>query len=410
MPIDFELDKAQLQLRDMVRMFAKSQLRPQALKSDRNHVHETNFLKMVGAMGLGGGAVPEDLGGDGEGIGAAPTKDGKKGPKQGNRMAAIGAEELAAGDPSLMLALPGPGLGGPPLRSSGTPEQQKKYFGIFKDKNAIHWGAYGLTEPGAGSDVANISTTCRKDGDYYVLNGTKCFITNGGRADWTIVFATLDKTQGRAGHRAFIVEKGTPGFSILKIEKKLGLRASETAMLGFEECRIHKDNLLGGEERYEKLAKGGFQTAMKTFDTTRPLVAAMAIGIGKGAHEITSEFIRKNYEINRPIPRYGAIKEKLAVMERKLNAARALTLHATWMADLDLPNTKEASACKAYAAKIGKEVTRDCLDLIRGSGCEEELLVEKAFRDVQVYDIFEGTGQIQRLIISRRMMPDIRID
>ncbi len=407
MAIDFELDKAQNQLREMVRMFAKTQIRAQALKSDRNHVHETSFLKMIAAMGLGGGAMPKELGGDGDGIGA--TAD-KKGPKAANRMAAVGAEELAVGDPSLMLALPGPGLGGPPLRSSGTPEQQAKYFGIFKDKNTVRWGAYALTEPGAGSDVANIATTCRKDGDYYVLNGTKCFITNGGRADWNIVFATLDKTQGRAGHRAFIVEKGTPGFTVLKIEKKLGLRASETAMLGFEECRIHKDNLLGGEERYEKMAKGGFQTAMKTFDTTRPLVAAMAVGIARGAYDTTRDYLKKNYELNRPIGRYGAIKEKLAVMDRKIAAARQLTWHATWMADLDLPNTKEASACKAYSAKVGKEVTRDCLDLIRGSGCEEEMLVEKAFRDVQVYDIFEGTGQIQKLIISRRMMPDLRID
>lgn len=406
MGIDFELDKAQAQLRDMVRMFAKSQIRAQALKADRNHDHDRKFLKMINSMGLGGGAVPKELGGEGDGIGATA----KKGERQANRMAVVGAEELAWGDPSLMLVMPGPGLGGPPLRSSGTPEQQAKYFGIFKDKNDIHWGAYGLTEPGAGSDVAGISTTCRKDGDYYVLNGTKCFITCGGRADWVIVFATIDKSQGRAGHRAFIVEKGTPGFSVLKIEKKLGLRASETAMLGFEECRIHKDNLLGGEERYEKLAKGGFQTAMKTFDTTRPLVAAMANGIAQSALDTTRDFLVKNYELGRPVPRYAAIKEKLARMDRLVQASRYLTYHAVWMADLDLANTKEASACKAYSAKVGKEVTRDCLDLIRGHGCEEELLVEKAFRDIQVYDIFEGTGQVQKLIISRRLMPDIRID
>jgi acyl-CoA dehydrogenase len=295
------------------------------------------------------------------------------------------------------------------VRASGTPEQKKRFFSIFDDMSTdLRWGAYALTEPGAGSDVAGIRTSCRKDGKHWVINGRKCFITNGARASWNVVFATIDPALGRGGHRAFVVEKGTPGFSVGKIEDKMGLRASETAELVFEDCRVPEDNLLGGEASYT--TKQGFMTAMKTFDNTRPLVAAMAIGIGRAAYDYAVDFVKKHYVLSRPIPRYAAMAERLARVGRGLAAARMATWHAAWLADQGEPNAKEASSCKAMA---GQASIRACIDAIEICGAEgsiatEHQLLEKWFRDIKVYDIFEGTGQIQRIVVSKRLMPDLK--
>ena len=241
-----------------------------------------------------------------------------------------------------------------------------------------------------------------------MLNGRKCYITNGARASWNVVFATIDPTLGRAGHRAFVVEKGTPGFSVGKIEEKMGLRASETAELVLDDCRVPAANLLGGEEKYQ--TKEGFLTAMKTFDNTRPLVAAMALGIGRAAYDYACDFVRENYMLSRPVPRYAAIAERLARVGRNLAAARAVTWRAAWLADGEIANAKEASMAKALA---GKSAIQACIEAIEicgahGTIASEHQLLEKWFRDIKVYDIFEGTGQIQRIVISKRLMPDLR--
>jgi acyl-CoA dehydrogenase len=272
----------------------------------------------------------------------------------------------------------------------------------------LEWGAYALTEPGAGSDVAGIRTSCKKVGKDWVLNGRKCYITNGARAAWNVVFATVDPGLGRAGHRAFVVEKGTPGFSVGKIEDKMGLRASETAELVFEDCKVSAENLLGGEEAYH--TKEGFMTAMKTFDNTRPIVAAMACGIGRAAYEYARDFVKKAYVLSRPIPRYAALAERLARVGRGLDAARMMVWRAAWLADSGLPNAKEASMSKAMA---GQAAIRACIDAIEVCGAEGSIqkdhqLLEKWFRDIKVYDIFEGTGQIQRIVISKRLMTDLK--
>jgi acyl-CoA dehydrogenase len=274
--------------------------------------------------------------------------------------------------------------------------------------SGLKWGAYALTEPGAGSDVAGIRTSCRKDGDDWVLNGRKCYITNGGRASWNVVFATIDPSLGRAGHRAFVVEKGTPGFSVGKIEEKMGLRASETAELVLDDCRVPAANLLGGEERYQ--TKEGFLTAMKTFDNTRPIVAAMAIGIGRAAYDYAKEFVREHYVLSRPIPRYAAIAERLARVGRQLEAARAVTLRAAWLADAEIANAKEASTAKAMGGQAAISACVEAIEICGAHGtiAEDHALLEKWFRDIKVYDIFEGTGQIQRIVISKRLMPDLR--
>ncbi|GAC1571698.1 MAG: acyl-CoA dehydrogenase family protein [Polyangiales bacterium] len=332
-------------------------------------------------------------------------------PSQVNRTSLIGVEELAWADASVVLCLPGPGLGGPPVRNTGTKEQRARFFSMISDREKqgeLAWGAYGLTEPAAGSDVSGIRTTCRKDGAHWVLNGRKCYITNGARAIWTVIFATVDAQLGRAGHRAFVVEKGTPGFSVGKIEEKLGLRASETAELVLEDCRVPEENLLGGIAAYQAKSSG-FQTAMKTFDATRPLVASMALGIGRAAFECARDHLKERYMLGRPIARYATLIERLSRMHRRLESARMLTYRAAYMADVGRPNAKEASMSKAAAAQAA---VRACVDAISLCGAEgtiqrENQLLEKWFRDIKVYDIFEGTGQIQRVVIAKRILSGI---
>jgi acyl-CoA dehydrogenase len=400
--IDFELTKTQQQIREMAQQFAKYAVRPISLEADRTHRIPDEFMQrlsdMRGLMTMG--EVPKEYGGEGGGVGELPDK---KGRSQKNRTALIGAEEMAWGDISVIMSLPGPGLGGPPVQFTGTPEQKERFFSVFKQPG-LHWGAYGLTEPGAGSDVAGIRTTCRKDGRHWVLNGRKCYITNGARADWVVIFATVDPALGRAGHRAFVVEKGTPGFSVGKIEDKMGIRASETAELVLEECRVPEENLLGGEASYAGRSKEGFMAAMKTFDSSRPMVAVLGIGIARAAWEAARDFVKQNYMLARPIPRYAQIAETLARGKRALDAARLLCWRAAWMADEGLPNAKEASMAKAYAARAAMMVCRDAVQLMGAEGLEENRLVEKWYRDIKVFDIFEGTGQVQRIVISKRIL------
>jgi acyl-CoA dehydrogenase len=401
MTIEFSLTKRQEETRVGIHALAEGVIRPQSLSWDKNHGVPEEFLRNMAMLAQSMGS----LSGAAEAMRAERSGD----TKALNLNTILGAEEMAWGDAGLLLCLPGPGLGAPPVRGSGTPEQKERFFSIFKDMSKeLRWGAYALTEPGAGSDVANIRTSCRKDGKHWVINGRKCYITNGARASWNVVFATMDPTLGRAGQRAFVVEKGTPGFSVGKIEDKMGLRASETAELVFEDCRVPVENLLGGEEAYQ--TKEGFMTAMKTFDNTRPLVAAMAIGIGRAAYEYARDFVRDHYVMSRPIPRYAAIAERLARVGRQLQAARMMSWRAAWLADLQVPNAKEASMSKAMA---GQAAIRACIEAIEICGAEgtiqkDHQLLEKWFRDIKVYDIFEGTGQIQRIVISKRLMTNLK--
>jgi len=283
----------------------------------------------------------------------------------------------------------------------GTEEQKQRFFGVFK-KDGLHWGAYGLTEPGAGSDVSAIKTSCRKDGKHWVLNGRKCYITNGARADWVVIFATIDAKLGRAGHRAFVVEKGMQGFSVGKIEDKMGLRASETAELVLEDCRVPEENLLGGEEHYAR--NEGFMGAMKTFDASRPTVGVIAVGIARAAHEAARDFVKENYVLGRPIARYAQIATLLAEQARLVDAARLMCWRAAWMADEGLPNAKEASMAKAYAARAAMRVCEQAVQILGAHGLERSRFVEKWYRDIKVFDIFEGTAQIQRVVIAKRIL------
>lgn len=392
--IAFDLTPKQKQLRDMARWLAREQVRKVALEADRAERVPRPFLEGIARMGISQGATVE---GEGEGTRGSGRE------KQTNRTSVLLSEEMAWGDPAVVMSFPGPGLGGPPVRFMGTPEQKARFLGIFAGKGGeVRYGAYALTEPQAGSDAKNIRTSARKDGDAWVLNGRKVYITNGASADWVVVFATVDPSLGRAGHRAFVVERGTPGFEVGRVEKKLGLRASETAELVFEECRVPAENLLGGEEHYQK--KEGFLGAMKTFDSTRPLVGAMAVGMARAALEESRRFFREHYMTGRPLARYATLRDRLADGFRRVQAARLLCWRAAWMADVGRPNAKEASMAKAYAAQIAMRVLADAVQLMGAHGALRGHLVEKFYRDIKVFDIFEGTGQIQRIVIAKRII------
>jgi acyl-CoA dehydrogenase len=221
-----------------------------------------------------------------------------------------------------------------------------------------------------------------------------------------VIFATVDPTQGRAGHRAFVVEKGTPGVICGKIEQKMGIRASETAELVLEDVRLPEENLLGGEEHYLR-GKEGFMAAMKTFDSSRPMVGVLGVGIARAAYDHTREFVREHYELGRPIPRYAQLAEKLAEMKRLVDASRLMCWRAAWMADEGLPNAKEASMAKAYAARSAMHVCSSAVQILGAHGLEKQQWVEKWYRDIKVFDIFEGTGQIQRIVISKRILKEM---
>ncbi|HEX7478183.1 MAG TPA: acyl-CoA dehydrogenase family protein [Polyangiales bacterium] len=335
------------------------------------------------------------------GVGAGKLKQQKSergsGVRNGTNMSTVlGLTELAWGDVGLALTIPRQGLGNAAIAAVANEEQLKRFKGC--------WAAMAITEPGAGSDSANIRTTATKDGDHYVLNGEKIFITAGERANVVVVWATLDPSLGRAAIKSFVVEKGTPGMNFVRLDHKLGIRASDTATIIFNDCRVPKDNLLGSPEVD---VKAGFGGAMQTFDNTRPVVAAMALGVGRASLDRTRQLLKERgilggYE--RTLFGSTAAEAELYRMEADLEAARLLTLKAAWLADNGIPNSKEASMAKAKAGRVANHITLRCLQLCAAVGATQTELLEKWARDSKILDIFEGTQQIQLLIIARRLL------
>ncbi|TFJ94252.1 acyl-CoA dehydrogenase family protein [Lentibacillus salicampi] len=393
--ISFELSDQQQQIKEMTHWFAENEIRPIAMEADKQEKVPDDWLDKVNKMGIHLNTSSFSGGGDKDSSGKKAKKE-----REGNRMGVLATEEMAWGDPAVTLSLPGAGLGGPPVESSGTPEQKERFLSIFKNDEP-RWGAYALTEPDAGSDASAIRTTATKVDGGYILNGQKIFITNGACASWVVVFATVDASLGRSGQRAFVVEKGATGFSCSRLAEKMGLRANETAELVFEDCFVPQENLLGGEALYETSGSkpSGFQVAMKTFDSTRPIVAAMAIGIARAAYEYTLDIVKHDYPKQGDFFRMAS--ELLGECEQDIAAARLLTWEAAWKADLGLANAKEAAMCKAHAGKTGLDICAKCLELLGPTGLDGHL-VEKLYRDVKVFDIFEGTNEIQHLVIARR--------
>jgi acyl-CoA dehydrogenase len=321
------------------------------------------------------------------------------------------SEESSWGDVGLMMCSPGSGLGGAAIMASGTREQVEKFLKRYND-GPPRWGAMAMTEPGAGSDTSAISTTAVRDGDHWVLNGEKIFVTSGKRAmesgGLIVVWATVDKSAGRAGMKPFVVEAGTPGLKLEKVEDKMGLRASDTCTIVLEDCRIPYENILGSPE-VRRLDSGdaGFRRAMATFDSSRPGVAAQAIGIARASLDFVKEALDKEgIKIRYGLPRHKltSIERDIMDMEANYKAAKMLTLRAVWLASQKQPNNMEASMCKAKAGQVVTKVTQKCVELMGPLGYSRKNLLEKWMRDGKINDIFEGTGQINTLIVARRLL------
>ena len=337
----------------------------------------------------------------GEGAGAGKLKQDSGAKKEGihngtNMSTVLSLAELCWGDVGLSLTLPRQGLGNAAIAAVADDEQFARFGG--------KWAAMAITEPGFGSDSAAVRTTAIRDGDEYIINGEKIYVTSGERADCVVVWASVDRSLGRAAIKSFIVEKGTPGMEVVRLEKKLGIKASDTAAITFTDCRIPATNLLGDPEvNVEK----GFAGVMQTFDNTRPVVAAMAIGVAKASLDRTREILKKlkvKADYRTPHKLASQLEAKLYRYEAEWEAARLLTLKAAWMADNGMPNSKEASMSKAKAGRTANEITLGCVEMLGMLGYGEDELLEKWSRDSKILDIFEGTQQIQQLIVARRLL------
>ncbi|MET8427129.1 acyl-CoA dehydrogenase family protein [Nocardia sp. NPDC004860] len=314
----------------------------------------------------------------------------------GNMSALMNALETSWGDVGLMLSIPYQGLGNAAIAAVATDEQLSRFGKV--------WAAMAITEPSFGSDSAAVSTTAVLDGDEWVLNGTKIFVTAGSRATHIVVWATVDKSLGRAAIKSFVVPRDAKGLTVSRLEHKLGIKASDTAELRLEDCRIPKDNILGSPEvNVEK----GFAGVMQTFDNTRPLVAGMAVGVGRAALEelrtvLTDAGIEISYD--KPANNQHAAAAEFLRLEADWEAAYLLSLRAAWMADNKKPNSLEASMSKAKAGRMGTDVTLKAVELAGTTGYSQRTLLEKWARDSKILDIFEGTQQIQQLIVARRVL------
>lgn len=378
-------------LLDQAHETALNVLRPISRKYDKAEHAYPKELDMLASLVDG-----MNDGGDGMNAGAAVNKRGSTDTsnKNGiNMSTALSVIEMCYGDTGLVLSMPRQGLGNSAIAAVANEEQLERFKGT--------WAAMAITEPDCGSDSAAIRTTATKDGDDYILNGEKIFVTSGERADSVVVWATLDKKLGRAAIKSFVVPKGTAGMTVERLEHKLGIKASDTAVIRFIDCRVPATNLLGNAEI--DIAKG-FAGVMETFDNTRPLVAAMAVGCAKASLERIKEIFKDQLDTDYATPYLQAshIAAQIYRMEAEWEAARLLTIRAAWMADNHQPNSKEASIAKAKAGRIVNEITLKCVELAASIGYTEDELLEKWARDSKILDIFEGTQQIQQLIIARR--------
>jgi acyl-CoA dehydrogenase len=398
--IDFELEPQVIDRLKMYRMVAEQMMRPISREYDeREHEKPWQFFEAMWSASRAADAVP-----------ALSPDSGEQSdrPKLRNLLTCVTTEELCWGDAGLFLATPNSGLGGAAVMAAGTPAQKARFLKRFSEGKP-KWGAMAITEPGFGSDSAAVSTTAARDGDHWVLNGTKIFCTAGQMAaekseGFVVVWATVDKSAGRAGIKPFVVEHNTPGMTVARVEKKLGIRASDTAMIIFDNCRIPLDHILGSPEVRRE---GGFKDVMATFDATRPIVAAMALGVGRAALDYVRDFLKQQ---NVPI-RYGLSTHKLTAVERdfmemevQLKAARLLTWRAAWMLDMGKRNNLEASMAKAKAGLVVTHITQKAVELLGPLGYSRRTLLEKWMRDAKINDIFEGTQQINMLIVARRIL------
>ncbi|GAA3823346.1 acyl-CoA dehydrogenase family protein [Nocardioides panacisoli] len=396
MAINLEVPKKHRPLIDQAHQVAMNMLRPISRKYDIAEHAYPKELDTLAAMidGLSESGASEGAGATGV---RRETSGDDTGVKNGSNMASVtSVAEMCWGDVGLLLSMPRQGLGNSAIASVATDEQLERFKGT--------WSSMAITEPAFGSDSAQVATTAVLDGDEYVLNGEKIFVTSGERSDSIVVWATLDKSLGRAAIKSFVVFKDTPGVKVERLEEKLGIRASDTAVITFTDARVPKENLLGSPEVD---VKQGFAGAMATFDNTRPLVAAMAVGCARASLDLTRDLLKQagvEVDYDKPAQLQSAAAAKFLELETNWEMGRLLTLQAAWMADNRKPNSLEASMAKAKAGRVGSDVTLGCVELCSSIGYSESELLEKWSRDSKILDIFEGTQQIQQLIVARRVL------
>jgi alkylation response protein AidB-like acyl-CoA dehydrogenase len=380
--MNYFLNEDQLEIKELARKVAEEKMLPLREKYDEEGTFPWDIVKIMAQTDLFAVLIPEEY----DGISGKVTD------------LAIVMEELCKVDAGMALAYGATGLGLYPILISGSEEQKQKYLPQIASGEKL--AAFALTEANAGSDAGAIETTATKDGDYYILNGTKQWITNGGEADIYTVFAMTNKSKGARGASCFVVEKGTPGFSFGKKENKMGIRSSVTRELIFEDCRIPKENLLAREGM-------GFSIAMKTFDKSRPMIGAQAIGIAQGAYEIAAKYSKERYQFGKPISAFQAVQFMLADMATQIEAARSLVYNTAKMIDGGAKKySKESAMCKVFASDTAMKVTTDAVQILGGYGYMKEYPVEKMMRDAKITQIYEGTNQIQRTIIASNLLKD----
>ncbi|MBM7690650.1 acyl-CoA dehydrogenase [Peribacillus deserti] len=375
--MQFKLTEEHEMIRKMVRDFAKNEVAPTAAERDEEERFDREIFDKMAELGLTGIPWPEEYGGIGSDYLAY----------------CIAVEELSRVCASTGVTLSAhTSLAGWPIYKFGSEEQKQKYLRPMAEGKKI--GAYGLTEPGSGSDAGGMRTTAKLDGDHYILNGSKIFITNGGIADTYVVFALTDPSSRQKGTSAFIVEKDFEGFSVGKKEKKLGIRSSPTTEIIFEDCRVPKENLLGQEGE-------GFKVAMMTLDGGRNGIAAQAVGIAQGALDASVAYAKERQQFGKPIAAQQGIGFKLADMATQVEAARLLTYQAAWLESEGLPYGKESAMSKLFAGDAAMKVTTEAVQVFGGYGYTKDYPVERYMRDAKITQIYEGTQEIQKLVISR---------
>jgi butyryl-CoA dehydrogenase len=378
--MDYRLNEQQIMIRDLARQIAQEKIKPKAAEYDEQEEFPWEIMKVLAESDLFGVYIEEKYGGTGGGV----------------LELALATEELSCACGGIAVCFAASALGTYPIILFGSEQQKEKYLPDLASGKKL--AAFALTEADAGSDASNMQTTAKKEGDHYVLNGTKQWITNGGEAQIYTVIAMTDKAKGARGASAFIVEKDTPGFTFGKKEKKLGIRASATNELVFTDCRVPKENLISREGM-------GFIVAMKTFDASRPGVAAQAIGIAQGALDLAVAYARQRLQFGKPISSFQGIQFMLADMATQIEAARSLVYAACRHIESGTKNVaKESSMAKLFASDVCMRVTTDCVQIFGGYGYMRDYPIEKYMRDAKITQIYEGTNQIQRDIIARHLI------
>jgi alkylation response protein AidB-like acyl-CoA dehydrogenase len=389
MPLDFSLSKEQEEVRQLAHEFAEKEIRPNADHFDEHEETPWDVMRKAHDLGIGANA-------------AFPAQYGGGGVDFVTEL--IIQEELSWGDAGTAVAIMASGLAGAGIIAMGTEEQKEKYIGMLCDPKELRLAAMGLTEPGSGSDSLSLATTAKKVDGGWVLNGTKQFCTNGGIADIQVVFANTDKTLGPAGIGGFVIEKGNPGMRQGRKERKLGVRASHTAQVIMEDCFVPDDAMLG-YDKDGKMTGPGAVGAMLMLEATRPAIAAGALGIARAAFEYARDYSLEREQFGKPIAKHEAIAFKLADMATEVDAARLLTWRAGWMVEQGMPFSRaEGSMAKLYAGDVAMKVTVDAVQILGGYGYIKEYPVERFMRDAKIYQIWEGTAEIQRLVISRYIL------